>query len=112
MLHARSMPSVVATIEPDGPIITIGIAVSGPRQQAMQAAGIAIPSAKIIRGLIDTGASATCIDQTVIAALGLQPTGSVLLHTPSTGSTPHSSSQYDIALALLMENQQIHVHSL
>lgn len=54
-----------------------------------------------MRALIDTGASCTCIDPHVLKALSLTPTGVIPVHTPSTGSTPHLASQYDIDLVLL-----------
>jgi hypothetical protein len=50
--------------------------------------------------LIDTGASCTIVDPSVIAALNLQPTGIVSIITPSTGATPHQTSQYDAALLI------------
>jgi predicted aspartyl protease len=57
--------------------------------------------------LIDTGASMTAIDSQIIQALSLPQSGSVQIHTPSTGSTPHTCKQYDVAIALSLSNQQI-----
>jgi len=51
------------------------------------------------------------IDAAVIQALGIAPTGQVLIHTPSTGGTPHPCSQYDVVLAVLMGPSQMHVIS-
>jgi hypothetical protein len=72
----------------------------------MQAAGISVPQPQVIQGLIDTGASCTCIDTSIIAKLGLQATGTTLIHTPSTGTTPHKVSQFDVAFFMFMDNQQ------
>lgn len=54
----------------------------------------------ILRALIDTGASCTCVDPAKIAPLGLTPTGNIPILTPSTGSTPHFANQYDVALVI------------
>jgi hypothetical protein len=48
--------------------------------------------------LIDTGASCTCVDPSVLSSLNLTPTGPVTMNTPSTGSTPHTAFQYDVSL--------------
>lgn len=48
--------------------------------------------------LVDTGASGTCVDPAILAPLGLTPSGSVSVQTPSTGATPHQCSQYDVHL--------------
>ena len=53
-----------------------------------------------IRGLIDTGASGTCVDPSVLTTLGLSPTGSVTVNTPSTGNQPHVADQYDVSLLI------------
>jgi hypothetical protein len=74
------------------------IGVSEARRAALVAAGLTIPNFVPIRGLIDTGASCTCLDPTVIAALQLPQTGSVSMLTPSTGATPHATAQYDASL--------------
>lgn len=85
-------------LEPDGPIINVQIAVSAPRRAALISAGLAVPIPVMARLLIDTGASMTSIDDRFVTALGLQPTGSTQMHTPSTGSTAISVSSYDVEL--------------
>lgn len=40
----------------------------------------------------------TAVDPSVPATLGLSPTGSASITTPSTGTTPHVADQYDVAL--------------
>jgi predicted aspartyl protease len=57
-----------------------------------------------IYALVDTGASCTCVDPTVLDGLALTPTGSVSVNTPSTGTTPHESYQYDVALVIPAPN--------
>jgi hypothetical protein len=76
------------------------IGVSDGRAQALKAAGEAIPPVVPIRGLIDTGASCTCIDPSVLKGFNLVSTGPVPMRTPSTGVTPHPADQYDISLII------------
>jgi hypothetical protein len=40
----------------------------------------------------------TCLCSSVIQQLGLQPTGSIDIHTPSTGNAAHQCSTYDVDL--------------
>jgi len=75
----------------------------------MKKAGIAIPPPVIVRCLIDTGASGTCVDTSVIAKLGLLPSGTVNVHTPSTGATPCVKNQFDVGIGIVMDNGQIHL---
>jgi hypothetical protein len=85
-------------IEAHGPILNAGVLVSEPRAAALKAAGQAIPQMVPIRALVDTGAGCTCVDPTVLSSLRLTPTGNVPINTPSTGATPHSADQFDVAL--------------
>jgi hypothetical protein len=102
------MPILTLPLEPDGPIISVGFVVSAPRQMALERAKLPVPKPVIVRGLIDTGASCTCVDSTVIQRLQLVPSGTVPVHTPSTSGTPHICSQFDIGIGLLMDNGQVH----
>jgi hypothetical protein len=56
--------------------------------------------------LVDTGASCTCIDPTVLLALGLQPTGKILMTTPSTGATPAEADTYDVCIIIQASGNQ------
>jgi hypothetical protein len=49
---------------------------------------------------VDTGASCTCLDPSVLTALNLTPTGRVNINTPSTGTMPHEADQYDIGMII------------
>jgi hypothetical protein len=70
------------------------------RQQALRTAGEIIPAPVLANLLIDTGASCTNIDHKFVAALGLASTGSVPVHTPSTGATPVLQPSYDIGMVI------------
>jgi hypothetical protein len=52
-----------------------------------------------VKGLIDTGASCTCLDPAILNSLEVAPTGTVPVHTPSTKSdSPHVASQFDVSI--------------
>jgi predicted aspartyl protease len=106
------MPILTLPLESGGAIIDAVFAVSGPRQEAMKKAGLEIPSPVLVRALVDTGASCTCLDPQVVKKLGLTPSGIALLHTPSTGSEPHTCNQFDVAVAVVMDAKQLHLSSL
>jgi predicted aspartyl protease len=106
------MPLLTLPLEPQGAIVTVAFAVSGPRQAAMRKAGLAVPPPAVVRALIDTGASCTCVDPAVVGKLGLSPSGTVEILTPSTGDTPHTCRQFDVAVAVIMDGSQVHLSSL
>jgi hypothetical protein len=87
-------------IAPQGPLVAVHVGVSAQRRTALVQAGQPVPAPILASLLLDTGASCTSIDATVIAQLGLQPTGTQGILTPSTGATPHQCSTYDVSLAI------------
>lgn len=80
------------------------VGVSAPRRQALTAANQAVPNVVQIRGLLDTGASHSCMDPSVLTAFGLTPTGTALVNTPTTGNAPVTVDQYDVALLIPVPN--------
>lgn len=93
------MPSINAVFNRQtGPVIEIVVGVTQARADALAAAGQAVPNWITARVLIDTGASGTCLDPTIIQPLGLQPTGVIQVQTPSTNGIPHQMLQYDVRL--------------
>lgn len=94
------MPHFTLQIGPGGPLLTAFVGVSHPRAAALQAANQPIPQPVQISALVDTGASCTCIDPSVLQQLKLTPTGSVSINTPTTGNTPHATQAYDVALII------------
>jgi hypothetical protein len=94
------MPLIHLAFELGRPIVRALVSLSVPRQQALVAAGQQIPTPIIGAFLVDTGASGTCIDPTTFAGLGLTPTGSTQMQTPSTGATLHKCNLYDISLLI------------
>lgn len=76
------------------------LGVSQARRSALVAAQQPVPSPIQIQALIDTGASGTCVDPSVLAQLGLTPTGSTLINTPTTGAQPVQADTYDVSLSI------------
>jgi predicted aspartyl protease len=66
----------------------------------LESIGQAVPSLVRITGLVDTGASCTCIDPSVLQSLSLNPTGVATVNTPSTGTTPATADQYDVSIVI------------
>jgi len=71
---------------------------SEERRKALTAAGQPLPPPVSIRALVDTGASNTCVDPTVLTDLGLSPTGRTTVLTA--GGAPEDRDQYDVWLAI------------
>ena len=96
------MPYFTRPVDPTtGSLLLIAsVGVSAPRQAALKAAGHPIPPRVRVEALVDTGASCTCVDPSILAQLGLSPTGTVPILTPSTGGTSHAADQYDISLTI------------
>lgn len=87
-------------VSPGGPLFNAQVGASEARRTALQAADQAIPAWQNIRALLDTGASHTCLDPSVLTALSIPPHGTIHVLTPSTGSTPHEASIYDVAILI------------
>jgi len=64
----------------------------------MEAAGLEIPESRRVQAMVDTGASISCVEPSVLTNLALAPTGLASVTTPSTGNTPHDTYQYDVSL--------------
>jgi Aspartyl protease len=78
----------------------MGIGVSEGRETALKAAGLPIPAVIRVSALLDTGASCTCVDPSVLAPLGLSTTGPAHIITPSTGAAPAVFDQFDVSLMI------------
>lgn len=65
-----------------GPALQVEIGIPTTLASFLQAAGLPIPTPQQGLALIDTGASITGVDQQVLGALGLAPTGVTQVATP------------------------------
>jgi hypothetical protein len=116
------MPHISQKITQGGPLLQFIVAVSGPRAAALRSANQPVPAPIPVTGLIDTGASCSSIDTSVLTQLGIPTTGTAPVHTPSTkAGAPYVANLYDIGLTLVhplitrtfpavpvMESQLIH----
>jgi len=94
------VPHFIIQISPDGPLLDAYVSVSEARLDALQATKQPIPPVQKIRALLDTGASHTCLDPSVLNALAIPPTGTTQINTPSTGHMPHTVHVYDVSMAI------------
>ena len=99
------MPHFTLPVMQTGPMVDMRVSVSAARYEALTLANIPIPPPQTIRALVDTGASCTCMDPMIFIALSLQPTGSIPMLTPSTGSTPIDADTYDVGIVVPSGNQ-------
>lgn len=77
-----------------GPILQVEISVHPTFAQHLQGLGQPIPTPIVGPGLIDTGATFSAVDQTVIQRLGIPPIGTVQLGTAAgpVAQTQHPAS--------------------
>jgi hypothetical protein len=94
------MPTLTIPLAAEGAIVEVALLVSGPRQAALLAAGLPVPPTMLARAMIDTGASCTVIDPSVVKHLSLVPIGIAAVHSASTGGQPHSVNEFDIGFAI------------
>lgn len=95
------MPYFTLQISPQGPLVDAAVMVSAARHQALQDVGETPPTPQRIRALIDTGASISGVDPSVLNALGITQTGEAEIHTPSTAGSPVTTATYDVRIAIL-----------
>jgi hypothetical protein len=94
------VPHFTLNLDPGGPIVNAFVQVSEGRRAALQKEGKVVPEGKAIRALIDTGASLTSIEPSVLQQLGLTPTGTIDIVTPSTGQDVHIAETYDVDFSI------------
>lgn len=94
---------IVLTLDADArgrPVIDLFLAPSAPRIAAMEALGLTPTAAVGVRALIDTGASRSNVQRSVLDQLGLEPVGEELVFTASTGRTPKEVYAYTVQIFL------------
>src|SRR5579864_5782173 len=62
--------------------------------------GQPVPANIQVQALIDTGASGSCVDPSILAQLTLTPTGSTTVNTPTTGADAVTVDQYDVGITI------------
>jgi predicted aspartyl protease len=95
------LPTITLNISPQGPLLEVFLDISQARRNTLSQAGVIIPKPIQVTALIDTGASCSCIDPSVIQKLNITPTGSGAVSTPLTGKTLQLCNKYDISVLLV-----------
>ena len=99
------MPYFTRKIESNGLLLKVQVGVSEERKRYLQDNQSEVPQEIVVHGIIDTGASSTCIDPSVVKELKLESKGDIEMLTPSTGDTPVMLDQYDVSLAIFAAPQ-------
>jgi len=94
------MPHFTLPVDPAGPLVNAVVSISEARRATLLERNLPIPELRVIRALVDTGASFTLIEPAVINLLSLSPTGTIEIVTPSTGQNVHTTETYDINLSI------------
>ena len=74
-------------LQAEGPVLPCAVMLDVRRAQALTLKGQPVPPQKVGSILIDTGASMTSIERTVLQELGIPPIGESQVKTPSGGET-------------------------
>jgi hypothetical protein len=89
------MPNLIGSISRWGPTINVKVMQTNQRVEALKKAAQKFSSPMVVLGLIDTGASLSVLDSTIVDSLGLVPKDIVSVHTPTTGSAYEKRRSYD-----------------
>lgn len=101
------MPHFTNPIDPGGaPLVQAVFHISFPRFVHMSGANVPIPDPFVGLALLDTGASVSCLDPSVIEHLQLQPRNMEDVLTPSTGNQPHLAAEYDVSVVIFTGKQK------
>ena len=95
------MPHFTLNVGQLGPLVSCAVRASQERVAALRKAGRPVPAPITVQALVDTGASCTCVDPSVLRLLDIPPTGRMQVYTPSTReATPHETDQYDVSILI------------
>jgi hypothetical protein len=78
------MPHFNIKISSDGPVIDLAVAIGRTWAERLAARAVPIPSPRVVRALIDTGADLSAVHPEILGQLGGQATGSVRIRRPGT----------------------------
>lgn len=94
------MPHLSVTISSDGPIIDLLVGVGAGAAEAAGMDGEPIPAPVLARALVDTGASHSLVDASIIVPLRLSVLDFQAVNSATSGSKPRSLPVYDVSIAL------------
>src|SRR2546421_592043 len=79
------MPTLTGRLAPEGAIISVELGLDRSTLRLLRTSLHPIPSPVSARALVDTGAEVTCADSSLIQALSVPVSGSVLANLPGHG---------------------------
>lgn len=94
------MRTLSVAIPTSGALLDVHVGLSDLRRRALQRQGLAVPPLVRTSLLVDTGASMTLLDETMMRGLQLAPTGFTSFHSSSTGGVAERCNVYDVGLVL------------
>jgi Aspartyl protease len=80
------------------------VGVSAPRVTSLVQANQPVPPGIVAKLVVDTGASLSAVDISILKQLGLTPKGKTPIHTPSTQGQAHLADAYDISILIFGDN--------
>lgn len=95
------MPVLTGRIDPhDGPIIEVKLLQSPRRVAALRRDGLGFSAPVEVAAPLDTGASCSAADRSIIQRLGLSQHGTANIHTPSTGGAYQARGLFDASIVI------------
>jgi hypothetical protein len=79
-----------------GPLIHVVFSASDLLADALREAGRPVPLAVVVPALLDTGAKHTMIDTAIAEELGIEPSGSMIVWTATTGEVGQLRDAFDV----------------
>ena len=93
------MKVITSFIDSKGrPVVTLYVSPSEPQIEARQAIGERSPPPVGIVAMVDTGASRSFVQRSVIEQLGVEPVGEDLVYTASSGPEPELLGVYAVQM--------------
>ncbi len=98
------MPTVTLRIDHTGqPVVNFYVAVGLAKSDILREREMSLPGSRLVRALVDTGASKTVIEERILTELGLSPLAEEDVHTASSGKVPVQFKVYAVEISLAEE---------
>ncbi|MCY4152237.1 MAG: hypothetical protein OXE94_08405, partial [Aestuariivita sp.] len=96
--NKRIMPQLTIPTDDAGrPCLDVQLSIGKEHEKTLQARKMEVPTPRTVRGLMDSGASCTCVDISVVRALGLSSSKEVHFLTPLSND-PITGLQYEVGV--------------
>jgi hypothetical protein len=94
------MPVLTGVVSSEGVLVDVQIGWSAASGRTLRAALRPVPPLVEAKALIDTGADSSCVDPTILQALGLPVGGFAMINVPAHGGLTFAT-QHDASLSVL-----------